>query len=142
MRRTVLSTFLFVAILGLGCTGVAVSAKAYGHCEDANDPQYDPNECEQKSGGNSLDKAINFTAKSNASFVKFRSLPKKLSDILAILNETTEEDEARLARLISRANEPPPSSKEELTEFYLRRAFAASSLARNQHYLRLNETWL
>ena len=58
MRRAVLSTFLFVAILGLGCMGVAVPAKAYGHCEDTNDPQYDPNECEEVSGGNSLDKAI------------------------------------------------------------------------------------
>ena len=28
MRRTVLSTFLFVAILGLGCMGVAVPGKA------------------------------------------------------------------------------------------------------------------
>ena len=77
MRRAVLSTCLFVAILGLGCMGVAVPGNAYGHCEDANDPQYDPNECEEVSGGSSLDKAINFTAKSKASFVKFRSLPKK-----------------------------------------------------------------
>ena len=30
MRRAVLSTFLFVAILGLGCMGVAVSGKADG----------------------------------------------------------------------------------------------------------------
>ena len=34
MRRAVLSTFRFAAILGLDCMGVAVLGKAYGHCED------------------------------------------------------------------------------------------------------------
>ena len=52
MRHAVLSTFLFVAILGLGCMGVAVPGKAYGHCEDPNDPQYDPAECDGHSSQN------------------------------------------------------------------------------------------
>jgi hypothetical protein len=47
MRRTILSTFLFVAILGLGCMGVAVPGKADEHCEDTNHPQYDPAECDE-----------------------------------------------------------------------------------------------
>ena len=46
MRRTVLSTFLFVAILGLGCMGLAVPGNTEEHCEDPNDPQYDAGECE------------------------------------------------------------------------------------------------
>ena len=51
MRRAVLSTFLFVAILGLGCMGVVTPSKADEHCEDTNDPQYDPSECEGTSSG-------------------------------------------------------------------------------------------
>jgi hypothetical protein len=46
MRRTGFSTILFVAILGLGCMGVAVPSKADEHCEDIMDPRYDPAECE------------------------------------------------------------------------------------------------
>ena len=46
MRRAVLSSFLFVAILGLGCMGVAVPRIADEQCEDPYDPQYDPAECE------------------------------------------------------------------------------------------------
>jgi hypothetical protein len=47
MRRAVLNTFLFVAILGLGCMGVTVPGKADDYC-DENNPQYDPSECEQE----------------------------------------------------------------------------------------------
>ena len=39
MRRAVLTTFLFTAILGLGCMGVAVPGKAHEHCDDLNHPQ-------------------------------------------------------------------------------------------------------
>ena len=38
MRRAVLSTFLFVAILGLGCMGVVTLSNADEHCEDPYDP--------------------------------------------------------------------------------------------------------
>ena len=47
MRRAVLSTFLFVAILGLGCMGAVAPGKADEHCEDTSHPQYDAAECEQ-----------------------------------------------------------------------------------------------
>ena len=51
MIRVVLCSFLFVAILGLGCIGVAVPGNAYGHCEDPNDPLYDAGDCEGISFG-------------------------------------------------------------------------------------------
>ena len=38
MRRTALSTFLFLAILGLGCMGVSTPGNADEHCEDMSDP--------------------------------------------------------------------------------------------------------
>ena len=57
MRRTVLSTFLFAAILGLGCMGVAVLVKAYRYCEDTKHPQYDAPECEQ-SGSQTLNQEL------------------------------------------------------------------------------------
>ena len=47
MRRAAISTFLFVAILGLGCMGVAVPGKADEHCNE-NNPQYDPSDCTEK----------------------------------------------------------------------------------------------
>ena len=46
MRRIVLSIFLFAAIIGLGCMGVAVPGNADEHCEDTSHPQYDESECE------------------------------------------------------------------------------------------------
>ena len=52
MRSTALSTFLFVAILSLGCLGVALPGKADEHCEDPNNPQYDPAECDGHSSQN------------------------------------------------------------------------------------------
>jgi len=48
MRRTALSTFLFAAILGLGCLGVAVPSKADDHCEDESNPRYDATDCEKQ----------------------------------------------------------------------------------------------
>ena len=48
MRCAVLSSFLFAAILGLSCLGVVTPSKADEHCEDTNDPQYDPSECEKQ----------------------------------------------------------------------------------------------
>ena len=49
MRRAALSTFLFVAVLGLGCMGVAVPGKASDHCEDTSHPRYDASECDERS---------------------------------------------------------------------------------------------
>jgi len=48
MRRVDLRTFLFVAILGLGCMGVSAPGKADGHCEDKSNPRYDPVDCEEQ----------------------------------------------------------------------------------------------
>ncbi|SVE08718.1 uncharacterized protein METZ01_LOCUS461572, partial [marine metagenome] len=144
MRRTVLSTFLFAAILGLGCMGVAVSAKAYGHCEDPNDPQYDPNECEEVSGGNSLDKAIDFTAKSKASTAKFKTAfvlpPRKISDITEFLSLQKRRDEAVLGRLQREADQKPPATKDtgDLASFYFKRATAASHLGRGKQAIQDN----
>ena len=47
MKRAVLSTFLFAALLGLGCMGAVAPGNADEHCEDTSPPQYDAAECEQ-----------------------------------------------------------------------------------------------
>ena len=57
MKRAVLSTFLFAAILGLGCMGVVAPGNADEHCEDTSHPQYDAVECEQ-SGPQNLNQKL------------------------------------------------------------------------------------
>ena len=57
MRHNVLSTFFFIAILGMGCMGVAAPGNADEYCEDASHPQYDEAEREQ-SGSQNLKQSL------------------------------------------------------------------------------------
>ena len=132
MRRAVLSTFLFVAILGLGCMGVAVPGKADEHCEDPNDPQYDPNECEEVSETNTLEAAKKVTGTFDTSV--FVRSPRSISDITTILNKDDENSIAMVEQWRQKADAQVPAIDDgnERIRFFRDRGLAANLLGRGQ----------
>ena len=117
--------------------GAAVPSKAHGHCEDPNDPFYDPDECEQESGGNSLDKAKKTTSKFENTFVL---PPRKISDITELLARQEKRDDGILRRLRREADRKIPATKDTdvLARFYFKRAAAASDLGRGKQAIQDN----
>ncbi len=82
----------------------------------------------------SIDQAKQITATFEGP--KFVSPPRDVQDITAVLNETSKRDQIKLAELVAVVESAPPSDPGKLTEFYLKRAFAAAALGRTPDELR------